>query len=198
MWLSKPFNLTKFTKLKFTANWAYVYLATPEDSSGTTTLRLQATRSRSVAISLLGALLCIWRTPSICPLRLNPIFGGEWTSEVELTDPKMSRSDSCTQMEILRATIKKKNSKEKRIKYLIWLNILVQKKANIKLTISAFLITSKMHTEICIGLQYSIKRYMYYKYIYIEREKRSRCIKWKIEWKLFTQVKQISNWFTAV
>lgn len=82
------FNLTKFTKLKYSANWTFAYLATPEDSSGTTTLRLQATRSRSVAISLLGALLCIWRTPSICPLRLNPIFGGEWTSEVELTDAK--------------------------------------------------------------------------------------------------------------
>lgn len=53
------------------------YLATPAESSGTTTLRLQATRSRSVAISLLGALLCICRTPSIWPLRLNPIFGGE-------------------------------------------------------------------------------------------------------------------------
>lgn len=82
------FNLTEFTKLKYTANRTSAYLATPEDSSGTTTLRLQATRSRSVAISLLGALLCIWRTPSICPLRLNPIFGGEWTSEVELTDAK--------------------------------------------------------------------------------------------------------------
>lgn len=55
----------------------FPYLAIPADSSGTTTLRLQATRSRSVAISLLGALLCICRTPSICPLRLSPTFGGE-------------------------------------------------------------------------------------------------------------------------
>lgn len=64
------------------------YLATPADNSGTTTLRLQATRSRSVAISLLGALLCICRTPSICPLRLSPTLGGECTSEVELAEPK--------------------------------------------------------------------------------------------------------------
>lgn len=104
----------KFTKLTFTAYLAYAYLATPEDSSGTTTLRLQATRSRSVAISLLGALLCIWRTPSICPLRLNPIFGGECTSEVELTDPKKSKSDSCTWSEILREAFKKQTQTKRK------------------------------------------------------------------------------------
>lgn len=54
--IPKLFHFIKFTTVKFSI---YVYLATPEDSSGTTTLRLQATRSRSVAISLLGALLCI-------------------------------------------------------------------------------------------------------------------------------------------
>lgn len=120
MWIPKLFNIIKFTKLKFTANLAFVYLATPEDSSGTTTLRLQATRSRSVAISLLGALLCICRTPSICPLRLNPIFGGECTSEVELIDPKKSKSDSCTWSETLRETFKNSKWKEKKTFYLIY------------------------------------------------------------------------------
>lgn len=63
------------------------YQAIAGDSSGTRTLRLHATRSLSVAISLRGALLCIWRTPSICPLRLRPTLGGEETSVGELTDP---------------------------------------------------------------------------------------------------------------
>ena len=52
------------------------HLLTPLFSSLTTTLLLHAMRSRSVAIWLLGALLCICRTPSIWPLRRSPIFGG--------------------------------------------------------------------------------------------------------------------------
>ncbi len=63
------------------------YQAIAGESSGTRTLRLHATRSLSVAISLRGALLCIWRTPSICPLRLRPTLGGDETSVGELTDP---------------------------------------------------------------------------------------------------------------
>lgn len=72
------------------------YQAMAGDSSGTRTRRLQATRSLSVAISLRGALLCIWRTPSICPLRLRPTLGGEETSVGELTDPTHT-NQTCNQ-----------------------------------------------------------------------------------------------------
>lgn len=48
------------------------YLLIPLLSSLTTTLLLHAMRSRSVAIWLRGALLCICRTPSIWPLRRSP------------------------------------------------------------------------------------------------------------------------------
>jgi hypothetical protein len=73
----KEYNENEQKQLGYIQFNYFSYLATPADSSGTTTLRLHATRSRSVAISLLGALLCICRTPSICPLRLSPTFGGE-------------------------------------------------------------------------------------------------------------------------
>lgn len=67
------------------------YLTEASSSSGTSTLRLQATRSPSVAIWLRGALLCIWRTPSIWPLRRKPTLGGECTSVGEPTDPDEKR-----------------------------------------------------------------------------------------------------------
>lgn len=51
------------------------HLLSPWLSSFTTTLLLHAMRSRSVAIWLRRALLCICRTPSIWPLRRSPIFG---------------------------------------------------------------------------------------------------------------------------
>ena len=55
-------------------------------SSGTTTLRLQACRSLSVAIWLRGAFWCICRTPSTCPLRRSPTLGGDCTSARSFTD----------------------------------------------------------------------------------------------------------------
>ncbi|TNN69764.1 hypothetical protein EYF80_019996 [Liparis tanakae] len=55
-------------------------------TSGTTTLRLQACRSRSVAIWLRGAFWCICRTPSTCPLRRRPTLGGDCTSARSFTD----------------------------------------------------------------------------------------------------------------
>lgn len=69
----------------------WCYLMEASSNSGTSTRRLQATRSPSVAIWLRGALLCIWRTPSICPLRRKPTLGGEWTSVGEPTDPEVSK-----------------------------------------------------------------------------------------------------------
>lgn len=67
------------------------YRTVASSSSGTSTLRLQATRSPSVAIWLRGALLCICRTPSICPLRRRPTLGGECTSVGEPTEPELSK-----------------------------------------------------------------------------------------------------------
>lgn len=68
--------------------FVFFYLTEASSSSGTSTLRLQATRSPSVAIWLRGALLCICRTPSICPLRRRPTLGGECTSVGDPTDPE--------------------------------------------------------------------------------------------------------------
>lgn len=68
--------LTKNKSFNFLTNVTLLtHLLTPWFSSFTTTLLLHAMRSRSVAIWLRRALLCICRTPSIWPLRRSPIFG---------------------------------------------------------------------------------------------------------------------------